>query len=63
MVFDHTHPHHSQTAATAEQPRTWHTPVLTPLGSLQALTAGGSLNGWPEPLERCTTNTLFVPRC
>ena len=61
MVFDHTHPHHSQTAATAEQPRTWHTPVLTPLGSLQALTAGGSAERYSEVLN-CNNQELFF-RC
>ena len=61
MAFNHTQPHHPQTAATAEQPRTWHTPVLTPLGSLQALTAGGSAEKYSEAFG-CDRQALFF-RC
>ena len=61
MAFDHTQPHHPQTAAAAEQPQTWRTPVLTPLGSLQELTAGGSAQNYSEALE-CRNQQIFF-RC
>lgn len=63
MAFDHTPPHHPQTAAAAEQPRAWHKPVLTPLGSLQALTAGGSAQNQTEAwIFNCTSQNIFI-RC
>ena len=62
MTFNQIQPLRPQaTDASAQPARTWHTPLLTPLGSLQALTAGGSAQNYSEALE-CRNQQIFF-RC